>query len=209
MTDNDVSVLPKDLYDVLNAVALKKMAGSAAISEVSGRSVEDTQTLLAALAERGLVALIGDMALPTDEAEPALVAASEVIYGPVRTDPSVLAVADKFEAVNARFLVAMTSWQQLEVGGRKLSNDHTDSEYDAKVVTTIDRLVARLSGLLEALAEKDDRFRAYIGRFERSLARVDAGDISFVSDPTKDSVHNVWFEFHEDLLRTLGRERKE
>jgi len=24
-----------------------------------------------------------------------------------------------------------------------------------------------------------------------------------------DSVHNIWFEFHEDLLRTLGRERVE
>jgi hypothetical protein len=185
------------------------MAGTAAISEVSGHTAEDTQRLMADLASRGLIAVVGDMALPTDEAGPALVAAAAEIYGPVRDDPSVLQVADKFEAVNSKFLVAMTSWQQLEVGGRKLTNDHNDADYDAKVITTIDRLVARLSGLLEALAEKDQRFRNYVGRFERSLARVDAGDISYVSDPTKDSVHNVWFEFHEDLLRTLGRARKE
>jgi hypothetical protein len=36
---------------------------------------------------------------------------------------------------------------------------------------------------------------------------VDAGDASFVVTPTKDSVHNVWFEFHEDILSVLGRPR--
>lgn len=210
MTENvSGTVLAKDLYDILNAVALKKMAGIAAISEVTGHSAAETSSLMAELASRGLIAVVGEMALPTDAADPALVAAAAAIYGPLRDDPAVLQVADKFEAVNSKFLVAMTSWQQIEVGGRKLTNDHGDADYDAKVISTIDRLVARLSGLLETLSGKDERFRNYIGRFERSQSRVDAGDISFVSDPTKDSIHNVWFEFHEDLLRTLGRARKE
>ena len=38
---------------------------------------------------------------------------------------------------------------------------------------------------------------------------IDAGRHELVSSPMVDSVHNVWFEFHEDLLRTLGRARKE
>ena len=203
------TLLDKRLYDVLNAVALKKMATAAAVAEIVDLSPDEVRGIFTELEDGDLVALMGETALPTDASGPVLVDSAAAIYGPLREDPSVLQVADKFEEVNSRFLRTMSSWQQIEVGGRKLANDHTDSAYDAKVITTIERLVSRLEGLLEALAEKDARFRTYVGRFERSLGKVDAGDIAFVSDPTKDSVHNVWFEFHEDLLRTLGRARKE
>ncbi|WKN60512.1 hypothetical protein R1X32_03920 (plasmid) [Rhodococcus opacus] len=203
------TLLDKRLYDVLNAVALKKMATAAAVAEIVNLSPDEVRGIFTELEDGDLVALMGETALPTDASGPVLIDSAAAIYGPLRDDPSVLQVADKFEEVNSRFLRTMSSWQQIEVGGRKLANDHSDSAYDAKVIATIERLVTRLEGLLEALAEKDARFRTYVGRFERSLGKVDAGDIAFVSDPTKDSVHNVWFEFHEDLLRTLGRARKE
>ncbi|KXX59456.1 hypothetical protein AZG88_41215 [Rhodococcus sp. LB1] len=203
------TLLDKRLYDVLNAVALKKMATAAAVSEIVNLDTDQVRDIFAELADSDYLALMGETALPTDASGPVLVDSAAVIYGQIRTDPSVLQVADKFEDVNSRFLRTMSSWQQIEVAGRKLANDHSDSVYDAKVISTIERLVSRLEGLLEALSEKDARFRTYIGRFERSLEKVDAGDIAFVSDPTRDSVHNVWFEFHEDLLRTLGRARKE
>lgn len=203
------TLLDKRRYDVLNAIAIKKMATPTAVSEIVNLTINDVRKEFTELAADGLIALMGETALPTDASGPVLVESAEAHYGPLRTDPTVLQVADKFEEVNTRFLRTMAAWQQIEVGGRKLANDHTDSAYDAKVISTIERLVSRLEGLLEALGEKDSRFRTYIGRFERSLAKVDSGDIAFVSDPTKDSVHNVWFEFHEDLLRTLGRARKE
>ncbi|MCX7669457.1 MAG: hypothetical protein N2439_05235, partial [Anaerolineae bacterium] len=40
----------------------------------------------------------------------------------------------RFETVNAQFLTTMSSWQQVSVGGRKVANDHTDPEYDDKVI---------------------------------------------------------------------------
>ena len=68
----------------------------------------------------------------------------------------------------------------------------------------------RLSPLIDALAGHDPRFAVYLERFDAAMAaRSTPGAIEFVSSPTADSVHNVWFEFHEDLLRTLGRARKE
>lgn len=203
------TLLDKDLYDALNAVALKKMSTVAGVVDVTSLDPDAAHTALATLAERNLVVLVGDNALPTDDAADALTESASVIYGEVRTDPAVLAVADKFEDVNSRFLKAMSAWQQIEVGGRKITNDHSDSDYDMKVISQIDKLVSRLAGLLETLGERDPRFRRYISRFRDSLDKVDAGDVAFVSDPTRDSVHNVWFEFHEDLLRTLGRKRKE
>ena len=40
-----------------------------------------------------------------------------------------------------------------------------------------------------------------MGQGGRRIARVD-----FVADGV-DSVHTIWFEFHEHLLATLGRDR--
>lgn len=196
-------------YDVLNVVALKKMASAPTIATDTGFDAAAVTAVLAELAERGLVVVAGDAALPTDDAEPALAAAAAHHYADLRADPAVGDLVDRFETVNSRFLTTMTSWQQVDVGGRKVANDHTDSEYDDKVISRLDKLVQRLGPLLDALAAHDARFAAYPRRFAASMGTIDAGQHEFVSSPTKDSVHNIWFEFHEDLLRTLGRERKE
>ncbi|MBW0090274.1 MarR family transcriptional regulator [Pseudonocardia sp. KRD-184] len=196
-------------YDVLNVVALKKMASAPAIATDTGVDADAVTAVLADLSDRGLVVVAGDAALPTDEAEPALAAAAAKYYADLRSDPALGDLVDRFETVNSRFLTTMTSWQQVDVGGRKVANDHADSEYDDKVISRLDKLVQRLGPLLDALAAHDARFAAYPRRFAASMEAIDAGQHDFVSSPTKDSVHNIWFEFHEDLLRTLGRERKE
>ena len=49
------------------------------------------------------------------------------------------------------------------------------------------------------------RYTQYAERFRRSLARVDSGRVEYITSPTVDSLHNIWFEFHEDLLALLGR----
>jgi hypothetical protein len=203
------TALDKDLYDALNAVALKKMASAEVVADVSGHDTYSAERALASLAELHLVAVVGGSALPTDDAQPALVNAAAEHYDQLRQDPVVLRVADKFEDINSRFLSAMSTWQQVDIGGRKVANDHQDSAYDAKVTAKMEKLIERLRDLLTVLAERDPRFDTYAGRFDRALKRVDSGEIDYVSSPTVDSVHNVWFEFHEDLLRTLGRARKE
>jgi pyruvate,orthophosphate dikinase len=37
--------------------------------------------------------------------------------------------------------------------------------------------------------------------------RVEAGERDWFTKPLIDSYHTVWFELHEDLLSTLGKER--
>ncbi|GAA1236022.1 hypothetical protein GCM10009676_20160 [Prauserella halophila] len=204
-----VAVLEKQLYDVLNAVVLKKMADISAISEATARDDEDVKTAMETLGERSLVVMVGESAMPTDEAVAALVTAAAKHYDEVRQDTVIAQVADKFEAVNQRFLEAMSAWQQVDVGGRKVANDHQDSSYDAKIIDKMDKLVSRLNRQLEVLAERDPRFGTYSTRFDRAMCLVEGGEIDYVSSPTLDSLHNIWFEFHEDLLRTLGRARKE
>jgi hypothetical protein len=202
-------VLDKTDYDVLNVVALKKMASAPTIAKDTGIAADDVATLLTGLSEQGLVVVAGDAALPTNEAEHALAAAAAHYYAGLRGDPELVPLVDKFETVNAQFLTTMSSWQQIDVGGRKVANDHSDSEYDDKVISRLDKLIARLGPLLDALARHDARFTAYSRRFATAMETIDAGQHDLVSSPTRDSVHNIWFEFHEDLLRTLGRERTE
>lgn len=202
-------VLGKTDYDVLNAVTLKKMVSAPVVAQVCGLAEPDVETALASLAEQGLVAMAGDQALPTDEAESALADAAARFYPEVRDDAGIASLFDRFETTNAQFLKTMSSWQQIDVGGRKVANDHTDSAYDDKVISRLGRLVQQLQPLLEALAGRDERFSAYQRRFATTMQAIDTGEHDLVSSPMADSVHNIWFEFHEDLLRTLGRERTE
>jgi hypothetical protein len=121
----------------------------------------------------------------------------------------VIRLADRFETVNRNFLKAMSSWQLIDAGGRKIANTHTDSAYDDKVIARLARLVEQLTPLLSALAGHDGRFARYERRFAAAVTAVDTGEHDLVASPMADSIHNIWFEFHEDLLRTLGRTRAE
>lgn len=203
------TVSDKTDYDVLNVVALKKMATAQVVAAASGVAQADVEAAFDRLAAQGLVVVAGGAALPTDGAEPALATAAGVRYAAVREDAEIGGLVDRFETVNSQFLTTMSSWQQIDVGGRKVANDHSDSEYDDKVIARLDKLIARLGPLLQALADHDARFDTYPARFAAAVDRIDRGEHEYVSSPTLDSVHNVWFEFHEDLLRTLGRERTE
>jgi hypothetical protein len=201
--------LAKTDYDVLNAVALKKMAAAPVIAEACGADTAAAEAVLGRLADLKLVAVAGGAALPTDAAEPALAEAAARFYADVRQDPQVASLAERFDTVNRHFLNTMSSWQLVDAGGRKIANTHTDSAYDDKVIARLARLIDQLTPLLSALADHDGRFARYKERFAAALSAVDRGEHDLVSSPTADSIHNIWFEFHEDLLRTLGRTRAE
>ncbi len=67
-------------------------------------------------------------------------------------------------------------------------------------------LVHRLAPVLGALADQLPRFSGYRARFDRALRRAETDPV-WVASPRVDSVHTVWFELHEHLLATLGRDR--
>ncbi|TCK21420.1 hypothetical protein [Pseudonocardia endophytica] len=203
------TVLDDTDYAVLNVVVLKKMATAGSVAGATGLSEGEITQAFERLAEQGHVVDVGGSVLPGDGAEPALREAAESRYAAVRADPDVAALDEKFETVNSQFLGAMSSWQQIEVGGRKVTNDHSDPDYDEKVIARLDKLIQRLTSLIEALGSHDPRFGRYSERFTTAMQAIDSGQHDLVSSPTADSVHNIWFEFHEDLLRTLGRERTE
>jgi len=76
--------------------------------------------------------------------------------------------------------------------------------------TTIDETIARLETAADALAELEarlvagmNRFDGYHQRFAGALERAGT-DPSWITATDRDSCHRVWFEFHEDLIASLG-----
>jgi hypothetical protein len=68
-------------------------------------------------------------------------------------------------------------------------------------------LVRQVASLRE-LAAAIPRYNQYATRFENGLTKIDSGERDFVCKPTVDSVHNIWFEFHEDILAVMGKPRE-
>lgn len=114
-----------------------------------------------------------------------------------------------FLPLNGLLLQACTDWQLRPAGGDRLAvNDHSDPAWDAGVLgelAGIDRALTRLAGRLGNVLT---RFGGYDERFTAALARARAGEDGWVDRTDLDSCHRVWFELHEDLLATLGLDRR-
>ena len=120
----------------------------------------------------------------------------------------VRAAHEAFEPLNKRFLDAITRWQVRPMPWDRMApNDHTDARWDDQVLDALTGLAARLRPLEEQLSDALARFTGYADRIDAALARVDRGERNWVDEPGIDSCHMVWFELHEDLLATLGRDR--
>ena len=90
-----------------------------------------------------------------------------------------------------------------------MPNDHSDPDYDERIVSRLGRLHNRAERLLERLARRVPRIGWYGRQLLAALEKAEDGDYRWVSDVTIGSYHTVWFELHEDLLRITGLARRE
>ena len=194
-------------FEVLNVIVLKGMCRTGTVACVLGVPEAAVEETVAALERGDLIGRADDLLLPTDAAEPALVAFAADAYRDLRAGPESDGLHERFDRINAQLLQAMAAWQQIDVGRHSVANDHSDRDYDEKVITRAAKLVERLKRIAGALGEHDPRFLRYGERFDAALDRVDRGERDYLSSPMLESVHNIWFEFHEDLLRSLGKAR--
>ncbi len=113
-----------------------------------------------------------------------------------------------FLPYNDRLLRACTDWQLRPASGDPLAvNDHTDKEWDQRVLSTLSTLSEELRPICQKLGERLARFQRYDDRFMAALSRAEQGELSWVARPRVDSCHTVWMELHEDLIATLGIRR--
>ena len=187
-------MLPELDFVVLNAIFLKKMASATQIAESTGLPPDSVARCLAAAAEQGwLMDMASAGAMLLEEGIAQVTAYYRDAYAGLRTDPALINWYQNFESLNARFIAAVSEWQKSE----------GDERIERRVLQTAERLAKDIGQLVPCIA----RYGSYSRRLEYSMERVDAGERDFVCKPTVDSVHNIWFEFHEDILAVLGRAR--
>lgn len=177
---------------VLNAIYLKKMGSNAQVAAISGLTLDEVRgwTEKFSAEEKLFEMPDGVMLMPSGTAD--VLAYYRETYQEFRGLPEATRWYEKFETVNQRFIALVSEWQQLR---------------DERTEDRMFQQVAKLIKLLGEIVGRIPRYGEYIRRFEDSMSLVDRGDKQYVCNPSVDSVHNVWFEFHEDILAVIGRPR--
>ncbi|MGV9633308.1 hypothetical protein ACWDO0_03940 [Nocardia rhamnosiphila] len=109
-----------------------------------------------------------------------------------------------FGIVNDDLKQLVTDWQLID-GTRP--NDHTDADYDARIMARLGELHERFAPLLAEFVELAPRLAQYPDRFAGALAKIRSGDPAWLARPLVDSYHTVWFELHEELIGLGGMSR--
>jgi hypothetical protein len=186
-------MLDEHAFLVLNALYLKKMASAGDLAEMSGLPADQVRAMVSGFVERDwLLDMDGELLI-----QPEGMAQVQGYYRETYSDLSQREEMPRwfarFGPINSQFIKLVTDWQQ--TGG--------DPKVQDRVIATVERLVK----LIGEITQLVPRYASYIRRFERSVTTVDQGNPDFVCTPTVDSLHNIWFEFHEDFLAVLGRPR--
>jgi hypothetical protein len=189
------AMVDEDAFLTLNALYLKKMASVGDLAKISGVSAEQVQALVNQFVEQDWVLDMGEEVLIQPEGMTEVQDYYRQNYADLSQREEMAAWFARFEPINKQFIKHVSDWQQ--TGG--------DSRDQDRVIATVERLIK----LIGEIAQLVPRYSGYIRRFERSVTEVDEGNPDFVCTPTVDSLHNIWFEFHEDFLMTLGKERTE
>ena len=195
---------------VVTCVRLKGFADVGPIVEASGLESSLVERILADLggaefARRREGRVSGWTLTPAGRALHAELVAAEL--ADAGCEPEVETGYQEFLGLNPRLLTTASAWQLRQKDGQPVVNDHTDAAHDARVIGDLRALHTATAPVLDRLGSLLERFARYGARLSTAVDRVEAGDQDWFTKPLIDSYHTVWFELHEDLLSTLGKER--
>ncbi|GAB3758103.1 hypothetical protein [Microlunatus parietis] len=188
----------------LHAVRLLGYAAADRVAARFGRPVSDTERELADLAARGWVGYgsfggDGGWALTeSGKAEGERRLAAELDEAAARS--VVDRVHRAFLPYNRTVGELCTAWQLATLG---MADQEVDLE---STVTGLGAAAQALAGFERDLVAVLERFGGYHRRFATALFRID-DDPAWLAGTDRDSCHRVWFEFHEDLIASLGIDR--
>jgi len=95
-----------------------------------------------------------------------------------------------------------------ELAVRWQDTDHSDREVVNERLAELSAFHDRIRSEVEALeGDLRNEYEWYQDRLSSALAKAREGQFEYITGSDVASYHNIWFAFHEDLLRTLGRER--
>ena len=190
-------------FDVLHILRLKGIVATESIAALIDQPVPDVQTTVDRLADEGLVRLRETPRLSgwtLTEAGRARHTQEIVDQRSTEIVAALTPVYERFLGLNTRVKALSTSWQQL-------APDDAAARWEA--IEELGEAHAEAAVIVSAAAGIVPRFRSYQRRLALALEQLRAGDERFFTGVTVDSFHTVWFECHEDLIQTMGRDRVE
>lgn len=176
---------------------MEGIAETEAVVSATGHPEAAVVDTLEALEAEGYVEEEGFWYL-TDAGEERL---SEVCRGRFDADglAAVRELLDEFEALDGRMKALAGEWQDLDESARGA---------DAPPVEDLVSLQADLEALFDDLdAETRSVYEPYLASLSAAVDRLRDGETAYFTATDVESYHTVWFELHDDLLRTLGEER--
>lgn len=127
----------------------------------------------------------------------------------VDPDNSIAATYRDFLPLNARLVRAVTEWQIKPTDEDPFApNEHNDPAWDSRVLDELASLGTELVPLTNRLSGVLARFEGYSDRYDEALHRAMSGEHDWIDKTDVDSCHRVWFQLHEDLVATLGIDRR-
>lgn len=121
----------------------------------------------------------------------------------------IAAVYRDFRPLNTRLVRAVTEWQLKPTHDDRFApNTHRDAAWDGRVLDELAALGTELAPLTQRLSGVLARFDGYADRYDAALHRAAGGEHDWIDRSDVDSCHRVWFQLHEDLVATLGIDRR-
>jgi len=195
---------------ILHGLAIKNHATAEEVADAVGTSAGQARAILNRAVSTGRVADLGGSYTLLPAARIMLRGEYSRHYATPRNSPDFQAAYKHFEKANQNLKTIITAWQVRELpGGESMPNDHSDPDYDAKVIDRLGSLHERFEPILAQMVIDVPRLNLYARKLDRALELAEQGDVRWVSDVKLASYHTVWFELHEDLLCVLGKTRLE
>lgn len=194
---------------VMHGLAVKKHGTAADVAAIAGLPPETAAAVLGELAATGRAQEADGKYVLSPLARLALEGNYSRFSEDLRTNPAFMRAYEDFERINLELKALITDWQVMPVGQERIANDHSDKEYDARIIDRLGNLHDRAEKVLAVFEQADRRFGYYRRELLVALEKAEDGAVEWVSDARLPSYHTLWFELHEDLLRIVGRQRVE
>lgn len=180
-----------DAFEVLHALCVKGMAGTAHLSLMTGRPESAVLPAVRDLAAAGAAVFVTARELwrVTDPGRSRHAAEVRADLAPDAAG-ALRACHDRFVPLDLRVKELCTRWQRKEAA-------------EADVRTELADLHRELLAVAADMAGARGRYAGYASRLTAARDRFEAGDARALTGVLCDSYHEVWMELHRDLRLTL------
>jgi len=196
------------IFLVLNYLDIFKTTNEEAL-KLLGLSENELKLILKNLFQEGLIRRTNSEWIIEESGEEMVRGYRERLLRESSRSEEFMKYCEEFERLNKEFKELVTRWQLKDEGGMLVPNDHSDPDYDFKIIERLSVVHEKTMNVLKRICEIIPAFKIYAKRLENALNLLMNGNLEYMVDKSKESYHEVWFELHESLLKISGMKRVE